>query len=92
MKIYIATSCLLKGALSFWEPGDLKGRGYYGLLIRYIGGSFPMLKAEVTVDLETRTNALDNLQVEVIQRSATRNEVFGRFLASPSRLNPFIPT
>ena len=49
-----------------------------------------MLIGEVAVDLEVLADALDHLEVDVVQCGAAGNEILGRLLIAHAHLKPFV--
>src|ERR1035437_5694066 len=87
----------LESDLPLRKPGELDSGGGHGLLAGKVGGgaggvdgSFPVFQGEVAVDLEVLANALDRLEVDVIQGGAAWDEVRGGFLIAQTDLEQFI--
>src|ERR1017187_2444074 len=91
------SNTFLKADLPLREPGELDGSGGHGLLAGRVGGdtggvdgSFPVFIGKVAVDLEILSDALDHLEVDVVQSGATWYEKRGGFLVAHTRLEPFV--
>jgi hypothetical protein len=60
----------LEAGLPLRKPGELDGGGGNGLLAGKVDWSLPLLISELAVDLEVLADALNHLEVDVVQCSA----------------------
>ena len=76
----------LEADLPLRKPCELDGGVGHRLLARKVDRGFPVLVSEVAVYFEILTNAFNDLKVEVVERGAARDKVFGRPLSTHTRL------
>jgi hypothetical protein len=69
----------------------LDGDGDNGLRTREINGSFPAFINEVAIDLKIVANALNDLEVDVVQGCSAWDKVFSHPLIADAYLQPLIP-
>ena len=75
--LFLSKKCLSEADLALREPGELDGGGGHGLLAGKVDGSLPVLVGEVAVDLEVLADALDHLEVDVVQGGAAGDRIGG---------------
>src|ERR1035437_6273990 len=60
------------------------------MLTGEVNGSLPALVGKIAVDLEVLADALDRLEVDVVQGGAAGDKVLGGLLIAHAHLEPFV--
>jgi len=88
--VVIIAAVDLEADFPIWEPGELNIGCSHSLETRQVNGSLPAFVSKVTFDFKVFPEALDHLEVDVIQRRSARNEVLCSFLISYAHLDQFV--
>src|SRR5665213_2922682 len=78
------------GGVEFGTPGELGGDGGVALRAGLVDGGFPAFDLHPGVELQVVAEVLEDVDLELVLRGASRDEVLGGFLVEVGELHPFV--